>query len=146
MIYGETRRLAKISLAYVGVLLIATWIGADSAGVLGACWAMALSYACVVPLHVRNVHQMLGIEVRDLLGLAWRPTLAVAAMYAAVDRARIALSASIGHEAILLALLVSVGATTYIAGVLVLWRAGRSPDGAERIVLDTIRARIRRSP
>ncbi len=80
-------------------------------GLIGLTLAWVLAFPAVVLLNMRINYPLLGMRVRDTLAAVRTPILAAAVMYGAVRL--VALFAAGLPNALLLALLVAVGAVTY---------------------------------
>ncbi len=86
--------------------------------------------------------RILNGKLSDMAAQTWRPALATAVMCAALYASGFGWSTPSGAipDVILSAAVTAlVGAATYVAVLLLLWRASGMPDSAERFVLDTLR-------
>ncbi|HKQ25284.1 MAG TPA: lipopolysaccharide biosynthesis protein [Burkholderiales bacterium] len=139
---GMTRLTAWIAVPHVIVglplaafLLMQYGLQAATLGILAAgAVALALSFTIAT--------RVLFLRLADLGACFWRPLLATTAMVLV----ELELLAGLGPVASLLQLtawtllLVAVGATVYAAATLLLWQSAGRPAGAERILLDRLRA------
>ena len=133
----------ELALMAAGMLLLSRWYG-----VLGVAYAelIAISIGAIVGFVV--LLRTLQLRARVLLVNLIRPAIAAAAMGAVV--------ASLGQRlggpgtglagTPVLLLLILAGAATYMLLVGGLWLAVRRPQGAEQLILEQIRARLRAAP
>lgn len=133
----------ELTLMAVGMLLLSRWYG-----VLGVAYAELIAIAIGASVGFLVLLRTLRLRARELLVNLIRPALASAAMAAVI--------ASLGEwlggpgtglagTSVLLLLMVA-GAATYVLLVAGLWVAARRPPGAEQLILDQVRARLRVAP
>lgn len=131
----------------VGIpLLIA---GTMNWGITGAAWALSASAFLRLVVNYGVMAWAFDITPRHLLPATWRPIAACGLMALAVGAYLAQGPSPEGIGALLLTILSAslIGAFTYIAGTLVLWRLSGAPDSAEGRVLWALRnllGRLRR--
>jgi lipopolysaccharide exporter len=137
-------QLGTIALVARAVILLPLlWLGLERAGVLGAAWAFALSMVFEIPIHLLILRLQLDVKTRSVLARLGRPAVASVMMYLVVRYGSTAWAAPdlIGSALLRLGVLVVVGAVVYCASLLLLWWVIGRPDGAERMIIDTLNSR-----
>jgi O-antigen/teichoic acid export membrane protein len=142
---GQPRRTTVAGAAYVAILLVTlsvlTWHGRQFGVVAYAYAVLAISVLCT-PIFLVQVRRAIGIPASIFVRAIARPIVAAAALVAAV---RLLLPTYAPTMDIVTAagwLVVGgiAGVATYIAALWLLWTAAGRPAGAERTVLDSLRA------
>lgn len=133
----------ELALMVPGMLLLSR-----SYGVLGVAYAEMIAIATGAVIGFLVLLRTLQLSARELLVNLLRPAIAAAAMGTVV--------ASLGQRLggpgtglagmSVLLLLILAGAATYMLLVAGLWLAARRPPGAEQLILDQVRARLRQAP
>jgi lipopolysaccharide exporter len=143
---GQPRIVTALSAAYVAVLFPLLIVLAARHGAVGAAWAYLIAAGVLLPINYLVILRRLGIGLRRLVSLIWRPIAASLLMLAATIAVTDELSnPPDGHPAILvLAASVLCGAATYCAGIIALWMASSRPAGPERALLDKLMPRAPR--
>jgi O-antigen/teichoic acid export membrane protein len=138
---GKPRITAIFSALRLFVLIPLLIWGTRQGGAIGAAWAMVVSAALLWGVDFAILLRVLKLDLGDLLGATWRAIVAVLAMFLIVYCLRLSLpvSASFLSSASQLAAIIAIGAATYVAASLMLWRACGRPQGAESMVLATLR-------
>src|SRR5580765_2964387 len=128
----------KIYALQVCVLLpLSFWLTREY-GVQGAVVATVGTALGLLPLNATLVARAIGVSARQLLATVWRPLLAAAVMYGVTVLAQPPIDTAAlttGRALVLLAILVPLGAATYIGVVLSVWMLCGRPSGAETVLL-----------
>lgn len=142
---GKPRTLTYLGLGSLAIMVplligLTSWKGAEGA---------ALAYLTIMCLLVVVTYSLLlhdlALTLKGLLGVFWRPLIAIAVMAAAV----LALHAvwgpamDLGGRALRLTAAVGTGAGVYAAAIFALWSAAGMPDGAERLVVEKLWPMVR---
>jgi len=134
-------QFATLALTVRALLLLPLiWVGLERGGVEGAAWAFAASMLLNIPIHLWILRRELDVKAPWVLARLARPLLAASLMYAVVRwlSASWEAPALAGDALLRLMVLVAVGASLYVSGLLLLWLAGGRPDGAEQTVVDAL--------
>ncbi len=141
---GKPKIETFLGIAYVIILisLLLTLIPAQ--GVVGAAWAYLITVGIITIPTLLAIRHELGLHARQFLDILWRPLLAGAAMYWALEVTMPAIRAGWPDMPVALALAAAVltGASTYGGALLGLWALARQPDGAELELLKLVRSRL----
>ena len=148
---GRPRVVTFMATINVLVLLPAAiyWSGAH--GATGLASAYLLSFCVMLPISFGLTLRAVQARWGALFAILWRPAVATAAMYGAVQGIGNMLPAADAVPALFGSLLVSVagGALAYVAVFGVLWHLSGRPAGAEvetvRFVVDRLRRVTRRT-
>lgn len=137
MALGRPRVLTWFSLLNLSIFIPAIVIGAMAGSVRGAAWGCLFVVTIMMPLSHWLASRALGIRLRQVAAMLWRPAAAAVSMYVAVAAFLQAVSAGEGIAARVMELAagVALGAVVYGAAVLMLWTGAGKPDGAERKVI-----------
>ena len=111
-------------------------------GAQGAAWAVLAGNVATLPFNFRYLSRGIGLTLRDVGGIVWRPLAATAAMTACVLAARphwATPADTFGSNLLSLLTASAIGAAAYCVVDMLLWRLSARPDGAERFVLERLR-------
>jgi O-antigen/teichoic acid export membrane protein len=135
---GITALLSGIRLVVIVPTLV--WL-ALVAGAIGAAWATVAVAGFMWVLDVVILVRVLDLRVAALTRTTWRPVVAVGVMAVLVHNVDALLGAggSVLAGALQLAVIVLLGAVIYGVASLGLWRACLRPEGAEAMILRTLR-------
>jgi O-antigen/teichoic acid export membrane protein len=122
-------------------LAAAAIVGGVLDGAHGIAAGVTIAMALLLPLNGVALGTSLGVHLRDLLRVSWRPVIAGVVMVLAVDGARAWLDAS---SIVLLAVEVAIGAVVFGIVLLLLWRISGKPPGPERLAVQLVTARLSR--
>ena len=127
----------------IGIPLI--YFAVISAGAIGAAWAVFAIGLILVPINYSLLLKLLALPFKDLFSAIWRPIFAGIIMTGVIVWHRTFwLSNDIWWQVGELAGSVLIGAVTYIVAILVLWRYSGCPAGSEKLVLETLKNRIKK--
>jgi len=127
----------------IGIPLI--YFATVSAGAAGAAWAVFAIGLILVPINYSILLKLLALPLNDLFSAIWRPVLAGIIMSGIIIWYRTFwLTGDIWWQVGELASSVLIGAIVYIAAVLALWRYSGYPASSERLVLETLKSRIKK--
>lgn len=139
----------RISAIYVAVQLALLVTLTPMFGLMGAASAYVATSLLMLPLVFAYVYSILRVRAGAMLRVVWRPLLAASLMFAVVK----AFVGRVHHEsdptlqtAAELLAAIALGVAVYVSLVLLLWAACGRPQGAERMALNRVRARLRRAP
>jgi lipopolysaccharide exporter len=139
---GTPRLTAIVVAIHAAVsLLIMLWL-IPLWGARGAAWAVLAGTVATVPVNFRFLSGCLGLNVREIGSVVWRPLAATLAMAALVIAARPYWGTQAEtFAANLFSLLVAagVGAAAYCATVVLLWQLSARPEGAETFALERLK-------
>lgn len=143
---GRPRVPAMLGGANAVLLIAALPLGVLALGIVGAAWVTLGATLAVMPVHFYMLLRLVQCPLRALLGVLWRPLLATAALYAAIHFT-LAASVPATTSGLLLAnvLCALAGALAYVGVAGLLWLLARRPSGAERQIIDLVRARLGRA-
>lgn len=136
------RYLAYLNLLHLAVMIPAMLVFVPPRGAEGAALAHLAACIASLPAGLLMVRAVIGVPLRALAGALWRPVIAAAAMYLAVEWA---LPGALPPESSAIALLqrlgqtVAAGAIAFTAAIALLWRAAGRPESAERLALAYLR-------
>jgi PST family polysaccharide transporter len=135
---GFPRTTTALAVLFLAVLFPALYFFMNAYGVIGVGLAYILAHIVTVPYSMALLKKVLKFDWGSLFAVAWRPSIAVAVMYAAVCWVDMLLEI----QPPLLRLLFDslAGALVYGTVVLLGWMAAGSPDGPERFVLSKLAA------
>jgi lipopolysaccharide exporter len=143
---GRPKIVALMAGIHTGALVPMLAVGILWYGALGAAYAHLAHVALIaMPTTYYMLVRFTPVVWRDIAVSIWRPILGAALMYFVV-RQFCAAWVSIAPAMLLIEVItaVGVGASVYIASVLVLWLLAGCPPGAERITLDFTRKLIQK--
>lgn len=130
---GNGRLYALRSWLFVALMVPAAVIGTDNWGPVGAAAARAIVTILFAPIMFGALIHVLPITVGDIWARLWRPLIAAAAMYVAVELSNVD---AVAIAAVRLLLTAGIGATVFVFVLISLWSlTGRGP-GVERMVVD----------
>ncbi|NTV09396.1 MAG: lipopolysaccharide biosynthesis protein [Zoogloea sp.] len=139
---GHPRNVARANAAYV-VMLIALMLAFVPAwGALGASFAILATTLVSTPAYLYELRISTGIPATTFVRAVARPLLAAVAMCGVLRWLVPAYTPTLDTlqaTAILLAGIV-LGASVYIAFMVLLWITSGRPDGAERLVVERVRS------
>lgn len=142
---GQPRVYAAIgalTLLLMAALIVPLARARGSEGAALSCLIMGLISFLVM---IWTMNRLLHMHLRDFVGCLWRPAVATAGMYAAVN-GYVEYSTSSGSPAWrTLAVAVVLGAFLYVTLGYALWRAARRPAGAETFVASQLRTAFQAS-
>ena len=135
---GRPAVVTVLASIHACILIPGVLFGAQHSGVTGTAMAITGSALVMAPFYHGSVARALGLPYRNLAARLWRPMAASGLMALVVSGvagmlSKPATNAGIVFDIIVLA---SIGAVTYVAGVLALWRLAGTPPSAERYLLD----------
>lgn len=148
-VYGALGRPHMVALigGLQGALLIPILLYATyEYGVMGAAWGMLVHGVAVsLPSTYIIFLSTTPIRLGDVLRVCARPVAGCVSLFFAADMVLDLMDPVTGAGDAVLTLIAgaTVGAATYLASVLLLWRAAGCPPGAERSLLDRARLRLR---
>jgi O-antigen/teichoic acid export membrane protein len=123
----------------LSILLPSAWYLSMNIGLIGAAWAYLIANCVTSPVTLIIVMRLLKMPLTALLGIVWRPILAVTVMYQVV---RLLIDNSGAGDVATLLGAVGVGAVAYIATLLGSWRLAGRPVGAESAIIKQVRSSI----
>lgn len=127
----------------IGIPII--YFAAISAGLTGVAWAVFAIGALLVPINYSVLLKLLALPLKDLLSTIWRPVISGIVMAGIVIWYRdLWLAGDIWWQVGELISSVLIGAITYIATILALWRYCGYPDGCEKQVLTILKNRMKK--
>jgi hypothetical protein len=131
--------LVKFPVMLVGV----QWYGVY--GLVGAAGLVSLVKITVTVLSVRT---MIGLGARAQLLAPWRPLTALVptALVIMFMEPWIEAPGAVALEVLRFSLVAGAAAATYLASVLILWRASGSPTGGEQIMVSALASRLVKLP
>jgi len=136
---GKLRALACILAIQAAILLPALVWGAHQAGVMGVAVATLAAGMVLAPINLTQVFRAIDLRYAEFLTAIWRPLVAAAIMYVAVELAQRSWHAETFLEQLQQALgLVTLGAIVYTSAVLALWKLASCPAGAEAYALEKL--------
>ncbi len=138
---GKPKYLIPLAGVYVIILLPLLLVLTPRYQGLGAAWAYFGAAAISLPVQLYIVLRLLGATVRELIGVLWRPLIASATMFIALDvvAGELQTPAALVGQALQLAAIVGLGVMVYVVVVFILWRQTGRPAGAETAVAERIR-------
>lgn len=144
---GAPRLGTMILLGQNLVRIPALVVGVVEGGALGAVIGILCASAITTPINLTIVFRRLEMGLRDAFAVFVRPVASAASMYFAVVALKATLDATQGVAAELGAFLalVGCGALVYCGVTLMLWLLAGRPDSAETMLLEHIRARLKRT-
>lgn len=143
---GRPRVTTVINIVAVGLFVPSMLACVPRFGAIGSAYAYAATATIMLPVSYGTVAWLLGIRLRRLLDVTWRPALASAAMAAAVSvLAMPALDTGAMNLAPALLMRVAVGVTVYVLVLGGLWWISGRPAGAESAMLQVLVRRLRHS-
>jgi len=124
----------------------AVFYGTSTGGAIGAAWATAAVSAVTAVVNLAVAFPLIGMRVRDVTNVVWRPVLGVVVMVAGVRLvvAPTGDDASMGALTASLAVSVLTGIALFVGTVLLSWTMSGRPSGPESIVLAEARRARRR--
>jgi O-antigen/teichoic acid export membrane protein len=144
---GRPQMIVYIGAVFTTVQLALLAALVPTRGAEGAAWAYLLTAVAWLPIGCMIVFRILSISLLSYLETVWRPAVATLGMFFAVTASIDAVASypSIGGtlrslSEVLVGVL--VGATTYIAMLLLLWWGSGRPQSVERVVLAQVLARV----
>ncbi len=129
---GRPRRITALIALNAFLLLSALAFLVPEKGATGAAWAIFFAAAVTTPATLATSANVAGVRMGDLVRALVRPAVAGLFMYIVVKQA----SVYVGDRgAVALLGLVVLGALSYVAALMAMWRAQGRPEGAESAVL-----------
>lgn len=144
MAIGKPHYLTMIALLHVFFLFLPFLVFLlNRHGSIGIAEAYLYSNLIILPINLFVAGRLVQLKISSLLSVLWRPFLACAAMVAFVifarDYVRIHL---FGIDAIRLLTEIGLGALAYVITISFFWWVCRFPEGAEKFIVKTIRAKL----
>ncbi len=114
--------------------------GALHGGTYAVAWALLIASLLLLPLNYFLLSAALKVRIPHLIQVFWRPVAGAMVMVAVLVWAQrlMMFESNVTGQMKALLLLVTLGATTYCAGVVLLWRLSKCPEGAERFIWDRL--------
>lgn len=142
---GKPRLTTYLTTALVVLLLPALVVLTSLYGSIGAAWACLVSVGVMYPILVIILCRDLEMGLAEYLSALWRAVLASGIMALAVIAIRELLPSDVTllGQIAQLAVAVGTGMLAYVACVLTLWRMSGRPHGAERMIIDQVKTKIR---
>jgi lipopolysaccharide exporter len=137
---GRERSAAALAWMRLAITVPILWLGLNYEGVLGLAKATVVAPLVCLPLIYFESRRAVTLPLSALAGLLWRPVISALVMYIVVKTLH---PHSVQWALLRLAFDVAMGATAYACTALLLWLSSGRPDGAERIVLNLARRRLR---
>lgn len=142
---GHPHLVTKTNGLYVVVLLMLFAVLVPSQGLPGAAFAALTASVIMTPVYLMQVRRSLGIPAALYFRIATRPVLAAVGMVLLVRWAlpqwTSGMSAHVAAGWLLLG--IGLGMVSYALLLLGAWLAQGRPEGAERVLLDKIRQRLK---
>lgn len=137
---GEPRKIFHRDTVFFLTRVPLIVIGMYEAGMLGMLWVRMVTGSINTVVNMHLVSRLIGIPVRTQIMQNLRTIVATAIMVIVVTLVRPHIGAGMDMMSLVaqIATLASVGALTYVAAILLLWRAANRPDGPEREVLQAM--------
>jgi lipopolysaccharide exporter len=137
---GEPRKLFYRDAAYFLLRMPLIVIGMYEGGLLGMLYARTVTVSIYALVNMQFVKRLLGIPVWTQIMQNLRSILATAIMAIVVMLVRPHTGGGTDTASLMIkiATLASIGALTYVAAILLLWKAASCPDGPEREVLRAV--------
>ena len=135
---GKPQLFVRITGGYVLLHLPLLTFLAHRYGALGAACAHLTASGIFLPITFYLICRTLDLRVRLMVASTWRPVIASALMYAVVYMARPQIDPAETASLVALrwlAVLVPLGAVSYVAAMLALWFLAGRPDGGEAMIL-----------
>lgn len=142
---GRPVLITALAGAQIAVILVAGISLSLAHGVTGMAYAIGLNAALALPASLYLFVRVTGVKTRRMLAAAWRPAIATAVMAGVVVLAVPQATAHIGSTKDALWIFiacVTIGAATFGATILLLWKLAGLPDGAERTAFELLRSRF----
>jgi len=135
MLSGHERAatvLIWISLAvYAACAITGMWLG----GVRGVAIGLLVASLLIIPISISVVMKRYHLKISDYMRVLWRPLVAGIAMVLVV---RLTHWTSVEFVAIRLFVDIVVGAVAFVLTLVGLWRLNGSPDGIERMAINSL--------
>lgn len=138
---GKPNIATCLVIVQMSLLLPALVVLSMRHGAMGAGYAYLLSEAVFTPISFAVLLKLVGITVRRLSRVLWRPAISAAFMYAVVRLVASPISPAAPETVSLpthLLIAVSCGIVAYTSCIYVLWKMWARPVGAESRFLDTV--------
>jgi O-antigen/teichoic acid export membrane protein len=127
--------------AQVLVLFAALPFGVSQAGIVGAAWATLAVGVAVLPVNFHLLMRLVKCPLGELLSWLWRPLLATAALFVALDACVSRLRPTSLVELLVANAAAGAGAVLgYLACAALLWVLAGRPEGAESLLLARVKA------
>ncbi|HZF26876.1 MAG TPA: lipopolysaccharide biosynthesis protein [Steroidobacteraceae bacterium] len=145
LVLGRPDIQVKTNVAYAAVLVGAMVTLVHLLGLQGAAWAFLGTAVLMMPVNIGLALRLLRLPGSSYLALLWRPTFASAAMYVTVRMLVAPVTGAESSGMLVLSLLgaILLGIVSYAVALWILWMLARCPEGAERILLTTMRRWLR---
>lgn len=143
---GHPDQVMKTNAKYVALLMAFLLLLVPHFGLTGAAYSALAASVVSTPLYIWQVQRRLKIRVSEFMGIVARPCVAALSMITVVGLVLPEWTSRMAaHESFIrLAGGVAIGVVTYSLAVAMLWFASGRPDGAERVIVDRARERLRR--
>lgn len=132
---GAPRLTTYMSIYYLAILLPAMWYCISHWQLAGAAYAVLLTAACQTPIALFVAFRMVGAGFGSLIELFWRPTLATAMMWIAIELLQHQPQVQAWAHPLRLMAGIAVGAVVYVGAILSAWTLTGRRAGAERDLL-----------
>lgn len=141
---GHPQRVMATNALYVVILLVLFGLLIPAYGLTGAAVAALATSVLTTPAYLYHVKRSIGVPARIFVLASVRPVLAALIMALLLRWLLPAWDPQMGHGISIAWLFggVAVGVGAYVAAVLAIWFMAGRPDGAERALLDRLRAAL----
>jgi len=142
---GKPKILAIIGFIHIVLLVPTLMVLVNVNGTIGAAWGYLAVTVLMLPINFGFIMGYTKLKLLPIVSVLWRPLMATAIMYFVVTM----ILDFLGHSDKFIINLgyllftVATGAVIYTTSMLVLWRLSGSPQGAEKDLLDTLKARLK---
>lgn len=142
--HGRPDAVAWSHVFYVALLFGALLVLVPRIGVTGAAIAVLIAAIGSTPAYMYQIRRRVGVRARTLLPVVVRPVLAAGAMLLVLHVLLPGAGTTTGFAGNFMQLVLgcSVGALAYLATALALWRLAGRPAGAEKLLVDRVRALV----
>jgi O-antigen/teichoic acid export membrane protein len=146
MAMGRPRMLSVFTVVNVVLFVPAVIYGALTADVIGAAWGCLAVVSVMMPASHWMAARALGTRVSEITRQLWRPFVAGGVMYLAVSSFVAWSGVPAGSLDAIPPLIgaVSMGVAIYPLCLAGLWLLAGRPEGAERLVISEVKARMAR--
>jgi O-antigen/teichoic acid export membrane protein len=134
---GRPDLLTAFAGATILILLPLLVWGTASAGILGAAWALVLTWAIILPVNFSILFRSLQLRFHEFFGVIWRPLVATAIMALAIRSIQpgTSLPTDIMRDIVSLGSSVIFGGLTYLVVLFGSWELASRPSGAEEFLV-----------
>ena len=132
---GIPKVMTYLALLFLALMAFGLWAWVPQYGAPGAAAAVLLAAAIQIPVGFVVVTRKIALRLPAFLGALWRPLIGGVVMVAVVALVRDSAPLLGAAHFVQLATLVPLGASVYVAAVLVLWSITGRPNGGEMLLL-----------